>query len=211
MPARPKCSVLIPRPFFVDEPATMMVILVADRPTRIEFIDVRLRGRQGWMISTGKTSSGFVRDEPSLRQRIAGERELAPGEHRFPVTFVLPRGSAPTHELRPAFSRLLIDVHASIPWWPDGRYSFTAPVRMKPPVDVARDPLVTRHPFTPKGNEPRIELSLASRTLVAGEALVGSIALFHLSDDKPRDVTLTFEPLLTLHGYGRGFVRRGPG
>jgi hypothetical protein len=203
--------VLISRPLFVDEPVQATIIVTTDRAIRIDFIDVKVRGRQGWLISTGESSSGIRRDVPSLALRLVGEGELSLGEHRFPVSFELPPPTAPTHELRPAYSRLLVDVHVSIPWWPDGRYSFTAPVRVKPPEHLERTPVLTRQPFAPKGNEPRIELSLASSTLVAGEMLAGSVAVFHLSDDKPRVVTLSFDALLALHGYGRPVSRLGAG
>jgi hypothetical protein len=163
----------------VDDAVTLYVDLTADRPTKVDRIDVRIIGHQGWRVSNGKTTTGFERDVPTLGKELCGPTELAVGTRTFPLLFRLPTGTAPSHAISPAFSSLVVEIHVSIPWWPDGRYKFAVPVRIPPPPAVARTALVTRHPFDAKPGQPRLELSLASTTLAAGEPIVGSVAVFH--------------------------------
>ena len=192
--------VRLPGGVFTGETGTVHIELTSEKETKVDFIDVKLRGRQGWAVGSGQSSMGYTVDLPSLMSRVMDEGVLVPGVKTFTLQFAMPRNAAPSHTVTPAHSRLLIDVHVSIPWWPDGRYSFISPVRVPPPAQLERTPLVSRYPFTPKAGEPRIELSLASSTLVAGEAVVGSCALFHMADSKPRELDVLFEPMVRLLG-----------
>ena len=203
--------VRIPGALFAGETATLHITLTSERETKVEFVDVLLRGRQGWTTGAGESTTAYKVDLPSLGKRVMDEGVLAEGERTFALSFTLPHGTAPSHQLTPAHARLLIDVHVSIPWWRDGHYSFVAPVRLPPPEDVTRRPLVARHPYTPKAGEPRLEVSLASSTLVAGEAVVGSCAVFHMADTKAREVDVTFEPQVVLLGGRKPYDTTGPG
>lgn len=189
----------------------MTVELQSTRETKVEYIDVNVRGVQGWATGSGQTSAGYQIELPKLGKRVAESITLSEGTHEFPLTFTLPRGTAPSHAVSPAYAKLAIDVRVAIPWWLDGKYSFVAPVRLPPPDHVERTPLLSRHPFHAKAGEPRIELSLASSTLVAGEAVVGSCALFHVTDSKARELEVTFEPKVHLLGMRRPWSSAGPG
>ncbi len=180
----------------------MTVELTAPRETKVEYIDVRVRGRQGWATGAAEASRHFGVDLPSLEKRVMDKGILEEGKRSFPLSFTLPRGTAPSHTLSPAQARLVIDVHVAIPWWRDGKYSFVAPVRLPPPASIQRTPLVTRMPFDAAPGEPRMELSLASSTLVAGETIVGSCAVFHLPDTSDRTVTISFDPTVRMLSVG---------
>jgi hypothetical protein len=105
---------------------------------------------------------------------------------------------------------MLLLIRASIPWWFDGKYHYEFAVRVPPPAVVERTPFAIRStPVTAAADKPRIEISLASNRLIAGEIAMGSVALFHLDDRKPREVELTLVPMLTLYGRGRPRERRG--
>ncbi len=203
--------VRIPGALFAGETATLHVSLTMEKDTKVEFVMIRLRGRQGWVSGAGQATTAYNVDLPSLGKRVMEEGVLEPGTKTFALSFTLPHAMAPSHQISPANARLLIDVHVSIPWWRDGRYSFVAPVRLPPPDQVARRPLVTRHPFEAIAGQPRLELSLASSTLVAGEDVVGSCAVFHMTDSKAREIEVTFEPRVTLLGHRRTEAVTGPG
>src|SRR6185503_11810032 len=139
--------------------------------------------------------------------RLRGEGELPMGTSRFRAKFELPGAMPPSHARSPAYAWLELYIRVAIPWWPDGKYTFTLPVRVPPPADVVRKPYAIRSSGSP--HEPRIEVSLASTTLVAGETVVGSCALFHVDDRKPRDVVISLLPSFKLHRSRRYWERRG--
>lgn len=212
LPAAPKVEVFAPSALVVGEPAMIRVEVTAADETKIDFIDVKARGRQGWEVGSGKSSVSMRAVFPELVARVHDGGVLAAGTSRFTAQFTLPRGTAPSHAAAPAWATFQIVVHVSIPWWPDGRSRFVLPVRLPAPPVVTRTPLAMRS--TPAGapaDKPRLELALASTRLIAGETVVGSCAVFHLDDRKPREVELQIVPVLRLHGRGRVRERRGRG
>jgi hypothetical protein len=211
LPKQPEVIVRTPTAVYVGERAVIEIAIEAVKEVKVEFIDVTIRGVQGWMRGSAETSYGQSATFPTLAKRIADARTLPVGVHPFSVAFTLPPGTAPSHQIRPASASLYVDVHVSIPWWPDGKYSFKLPTRLPPAETAQRTPVHVRVPFEAAGDEPRIEVALSSTTLVAGEAMVGSFAAFHLPDDKPREVDVSFEPYLTLRGGGRNFEMWGQG
>lgn len=202
---------LLPSAVFVNERAVVDIEVEAEKDVNVDFIDVRITGVQGWHLSNGNSTTSEKVTFPRLEKRVKTAGVLTTGRHDFSVAFTLPAGTAPTHEVSPAYSRLRIEVHASIPWWPDGRYTFVAPVRIVPPPGAQRMPRIIREPFHAEGDEPRIELALASSTLVAGETVLGTCAVFHIDDDKPITVKLAFEPFLRLFGGGHIHEQWGGG
>jgi len=140
-----------------------------------------------------------------------GEGTLAAGTTaRYTARFKLAPDTPPTHEIAPAWSRMRLRVHVSIPWRLDGRYDYDFVVRLPAPRQVQRTPGSIRStPLSAPADKPRIELALASTKLIVGERLVGTCAVFHLDDSDPRDVELSLVPMMKLHGKGRDRERRG--
>lgn len=211
LPKQPDVVVRTPTAVYVGERAVIEIVVEATKETKVEFIDVTIRGVQGWMRGAAETSYGQSATFPTLGKRIKDAGVLAVGSHPFSVAFTLPPGTAPSHQIRPASASLYVDVYVSIPWWPDGKYSFKLPTRLPPAATAQRTPVHVRVPFEVAGDEPRIEVALASTTLVAGETMVGSCAVFHLPDDKPRELDVSFEPQLTLRTGGRYYEMWGQG
>ncbi len=187
------------------------VEVTAHEETRVDFIRARIVGEQGWAIGSGQSRVSVRRRDPELETELMGPGVLpAESVTRFSTAFTLPAATPPTHELEPAYSRMRLRIHISIPWRIDGRHHYDFDVRLPPPPEVVRTPVVVRS--TRPGaapDEPRMELALASTRLVIGETLVGTCALFHLDDREPRDVELTLVPMLTLLGRGHMRERRG--
>jgi hypothetical protein len=211
LPKQPDVIVRTPTAVYIGERAVIEVVVEATKETKVDFIDVKIRGVQGWLRGAAESSYGQTATFPTLGKRLADEGVLTVGTHSFSVSFTLPPGTAPSHRIRPANANLYVDVYVSIPWWPDGKYSFTLPTRLPPAATAQRTPVHVRVPFDVAGDEPRIEVALASTTLVAGETMVGSIAVFHLPDDKPRELDVSFEPFLTLRTGRRYYEMWGDG
>lgn len=205
--ARPDVTIHAPDPLFVGRAVAIDIDVTTTTETKVEYIQARLDGNQGWAVGSGKSRLVSRLDYPSFAIELMGEGVLpAETTTRFVARFTLPPGVPPTHEVSPAWSRMRFFVHISIPWAIDGRYKYDFAVRIPAP-DVERVPVLVRSTTEP--NKPRIEIGLASDRLVAGEDLVGTCAVFHMDDDAPRDVTLSLVPELTLLGKRRMQDRRG--
>jgi hypothetical protein len=206
MPRIPTVEVYAPRALFAGRPATIEVAITADQPTKVDYVDVRITGHEGWRIGSGKNATSMRARSPELIARLRDKDTLPAGTTRVRTSFSLPANIPPSHRMDPAWAWLELYVRVAIKWWPDGKYRFTLPVRVPPPDVVERKPYAVR---SSGGNEPRIELSLASTRLVAGETVVGSLAVFHLDDKKPREIDVTLVPGFRLLRGGRYRERRG--
>ena len=205
--ARPEVTISAPDPLFVGAPITIEVNVTASKETKVDFIKARLTGDQGWRIGSGKSQITMRLKQPELERELMGPGVLpAATTTVLTATFMLPYGTPPTHEVGQAWSRMRFFIHVSIPWKLDGRYRYDFAVRIPPPR-VERKPIVVRSTAVP--DKPRIEIGLASTELIAGEELIGTCAVFHLDDEKARDVSLALVPELDLMGRGRPRERRG--
>jgi len=206
-PSAPEVEIYAPNILFVGRQVTIEAVVTAEKETKVDFIDVRVTGHQGWRIGSGKSQIVSRAIFPDLVARVMKAGVLSPGRQAFAATFALPEGMPPSHYIDPAWAYLELKVHVSIPWWPDGRYKFRLPVRLQAPAQITRQPVALRN--TAAADEPRLEISLASSRLVAGEVVVGSCAVFHLDDRKPRELELSLVPSFTLIRHGRIRERRG--
>ena len=97
---------------------------------------------------------------PELEAELMGPGVLPAGSvTRFSTPFWLPADSPPTHAIEPAYSRLRLFIHISIPWRIDGRHRYDFAVRLPPPPEVVRTPTAlrsTRPGAAP--DAPRLEL-----------------------------------------------------
>jgi hypothetical protein len=209
--AKPEVSIQAARTLVSGTRCAIDIDVAFARETKVDFIRARLIGDQGWRIGSGKSQVSMRRRYPELEADLMGEALFPAGTvRRFSTAFELPADVPPTHAIEPAWARMRLRIHISIPWRIDGRYHYDFAVRLPAPAEVVRSPLVMRSTLaTAAHDKPRIELGLASTRLIAGETLVGTCALFHLDDDEPRDVNLSLVPMFDLFGRGRLRERRG--
>lgn len=210
--AKPDVQIGAPTRLVIGRPTEIEIVVTAPTRTRVDYIEARIEGRQGWTVGSGKHRVSARDRYPLLITRLLdGPAELAAGEvRRFTMPFTLPGGTAPTHDLDPAHSRLWLRVHISIPWRIDGRYHYAFEVRVPPPAEIERAPVAIRSTGRDAApDKPRIEVSLAASRVVVGERVAGSVAVFHLDDRKPREVELALVPVFALLGRGRPRERRG--
>ena len=208
---KPEVTVLLPPTLTSGVRCPVQVEVTARDEVRVDFIDVRVFGDQGWSVGSGKSRVTVREREPDIEHELMGAGVLPAGSvTRFQTAFTLPAATPPTHEIDPAYSRMRLRIHISLPWRIDGRHDYELVVRVPPPPEVVRKPATLRS--TRPGDapdQPRMEIGLASTRLVVGESLVGTCALFHLDDREPREVELSLVPMLTLSGRRRLYERRG--
>jgi hypothetical protein len=169
--AKPKVEIAAPAALFVGQPHAIEIVVTTEAETKIEHITARLIGEQGWSIGSGKSRVTRHIKFPELETQLAGPGVLAAGTTtRFATRFTLPWGTPPIHSRAPAWASLELRVHVSIPWRIDGRYRFPMVARLPPPPHVERTPMAIRSTsLAAPPDKPRIEVSLASTRLVAGE------------------------------------------
>ncbi|HVK87445.1 MAG TPA: hypothetical protein VM513_25185 [Kofleriaceae bacterium] len=200
--AKPDVSISAQNPVFAGQTFTVDFDVTVEKDTKVEFIDARLTGEQGWRIGSGKHRITHQATLPDVVANLMGEGVLpAETTTRFSARFMLPPSTAPTHRMAPAWARLRLKIHISIPWRIDGRYHYEFEVRVPPPSGVQRSPHAVRSTSRQAAHDkPRIELGLASTTLAVGEELVGSCAVFHLDDSEPREVEVSLVPMIHITG-----------
>ncbi len=211
--ARPEISITAPKVLVVGQICSIEIDVLPEKDLKLEFIDATLTCDQGWSVGSGKNQVQYRLKYPNLVHRLTGEGVLAAKTPaRFTAQFMLPLDTPPTHFISPAYSKMRLRIHVSIPWWLDGRHDFDFVVRLPAPPRVERTPSAIRStPVTAAADKPRIEVALASTRLIVGEMLVGTCAVFHMDDSDPREVELSIVPTLLLHGRGRARERRGDG
>lgn len=208
---KPRVQVTVPAPLVIGGDAVVDLEIEVDAPLRVNEVVAHLWVRQGWSLSEGSSSVGFDRDRELRRWRLCGEGALAPGRPLVSrIAFPLSVELAPSHRFPFARAALRLTVELDLPWALDRRHDFALEARAPVPSPVPRTPVIVHSADRREGADaPRIELSLASSTIIAGEVLVGSIALYHLDDR--RAVDLTFVPHLRLFGAGAPRPWRAPG
>jgi hypothetical protein len=204
-PKAPNVEVYAPTSLVVGQDVGVEIVVTAEEPVKVEYIDAHITGHQGWRVGSGKNAVTMRHEYPTLTARLRGEGQLATGTSRYQTHFRLPADMPPSHAMAPAWAYLELFVRVAIPWWPDGKYKFTLPVRSSAPPSIAREPYAIRS--TPSATEPRLEVSLASTQLIAGESVVGSVAVFHVDDRKPRELELSLVPSFKLY-RGRSIRER---
>jgi hypothetical protein len=199
----PKLVVYVPQNLHADRDGVVDIQLVCDRVTRITSVEAFVLGVQSWRVSEGSLSPANEMAGPRATVHLLGATTLPAGTTRVPLPMRLP-AMPPTHEIAPASSRLLVTVTVTMPWlaertWPTTRQTFALPVRAPAPATVIRTPVAARS-VTARATDPRIEMALATTTLVAGELAVGSVAVYHVDDRRAREVTFAVQAVLKLHG-----------
>lgn len=210
--SKPEVQVLTAKTLYGGRKARITVEITASKATKTDGIYARLFGVQGWSVGGGKnTVSSRVRWPEAIEFALSGPTLLAAGVTTpFIIEVDLPAGMPPSHEMDPAYARTELRIHISIPWRIDGRHRFLLPVSVPPPAKVERTPFAVRsNQSSSAADKPRIELSLASTRLVAGETLVGTVAVYHMDDSKEREVELSLVPMFKLNSRMSDRERRG--
>lgn len=194
MRSRPELHVYL-QPGVVGPGETLVVesVLTSKSETPIDFIEMRLTGTLLNSVGAGESHQEY-RQVFYDRVWKSKEGKLTPGEHRFRVEYVM-RGDAPPSYKGIAASIVYeLDVHVSIPWWPDRRKRYVVPVKM-PPITPGPDPrsgVFATSRRGPRGTEPFMEVALDATDVALGDVVSGRISLSNLGGRTVRGVDLSF-------------------
>lgn len=181
MRSRPRLDVSLSGPRHGGTELVALIDLTARSETPIDAIDVKLVGRMTRFVRTttiGTMSSDHWEDARLVGLHARLEGGALSGKRTSRVSFELPEGLPPTFRCATTRIEYTLDVHVSIPWWPDRRTIYEVPIGV-PPRFTAPTPLQTSTLRTGQ-RTLGIELSLADRAIVPGEACDGAVSVHGL-------------------------------
>lgn len=168
-------------------------VLQSKSETPIDFVEMRLRGIL--RSAAGQGNYRQLYETQLCRAQWQSKPEtLTEGEHRFQVSFDIPNDAPPSYQGADAAIIYELDVHVSIPWWPDRRKTFVVPVKM-PPITPGPHPLSAVYATStegPRGDAPFMEVALDATDLALGDVLTGRISVANLGGSAVRGIDLAF-------------------
>lgn len=188
MRGRPKLTVFLkPAVAVAGDELLAEVVLVSRSETPVESITLTFTGDE-W-IGGGKS---WDRRTIVAQRAAFGERTLEKGEQRVSARFVIPPDAPPTHAGRTVHVGYELDVHVSIPWWPDRRERYVVPVTRRALDSSSAPPKV----FTNRKSGPadlHLEATVDTVTIEQGGAIAGAVSFANVSGKRIKSVDLVFQ------------------
>lgn len=188
-PTRPRLRLRAPRRVTPGARFELLVLVDAEEALPSDFCDVRIRGRE-WSASSDRWVM------PTLAARIAGARTFPKGTTelacRVAIPSDVPRSTAKgAHGTRVEYE---VEVHLSIPWWPDARARFELTVSAASGArPVGRPRVAVSRIEGPAAGVPYAELSVGSDVVEVGGVLDGSLAVRDVGSARTRVVLVAHE------------------
>lgn len=183
---RPEIRVVTAPEIVAGDSVAGDVILVAEEAVKIDWVRVSLIGEEHGAVGSGKSRTTKEVELIHRFATLAGEGELAAGEHRFGFSIPTATNLPPSYEGRAAHTRYHLEVRVSIPWWPDAKKRYE--IVLRPAVAAAEHPgnplVLSSRPAGPEGTDAHVEISLAQSVLAPGDTLRGAIALSNVEHNR---------------------------
>ena len=183
MRSRPDIDIKIPSSVLLGETLHVDLLVTGRSVTPIDFIAMHFHVTEGiFDRSTATFTQGEILHETV---EVAEEGELGAEVYRYRASFEVSSGLPPTYLGTMIEVRAWVEIHVSIPWWPDvrERYDvtiFPAPIDRPVPAPFTGSSL--------RGNEPFVELSLRAQSFAPGETIEGAIAFGNLGGSVVQDL-----------------------
>lgn len=207
--SRPKVRVRVPSEIRPGDVFRATIELDCRRPVGVDFVDVTLTGREGWSVGSGKSSVSRRQILVRLGSRLCEERELPAGKTELAVQIPLPAEAPPSYQGTAARIDYELEVHVSIPWWPDRRAAFEIKVAPAPRPSPPTEPRVfTSDTRGPRGEQPHAEMSLSAQWTRVGDVVQGAFALENTAHNRYSEVTAGLVGTEVLYANGRRYGQR---
>jgi len=195
---RPKLGLRAPSELRPGREATGYVVVNAKRAVPIESITVSLKGEERVTVASGKSSRTFRVLALNLRADLSGPREVPPGRHELPFTFTVPPHVPASYSFGWARVEYYADVRVDIDWWPDAVAKFILNVGHPKAEPVEPRPQIySTAPEGPVGNQPVLEVSLATDTVPLGGTLDVAVGIANADTTRFRGVRVAIVALET--------------
>lgn len=197
---RPTIRVRVPNEIRPGETFLATVLLDCRREVEVDFVDVTIEGTEAWSVGSGEHRVSRRRTLLRLAARVSEARTLPEGRTAQSVRIPLPREAPPSYRGTSARVDYELRVHASVPWWPDRRAAFEIKVVPWPqPSPETETKIYSSDPDGPRGEEPHVELSLASQWTRVGDVVSGALALSNVGSNRYSEVRVGLRGIETLY------------
>jgi hypothetical protein len=168
------------------------VVLGSRSDTPSSGIAITMRALEHVLVPSGKSARHEVHQHVGRRASFPAKL-LSKGEHRFTTKFHIPDDAPPSYMGQRISMEYEIEVHVTIPWWPDRRARYVIPVVATPTAPPPPMPRVfaTRQ-AGPRGNEPYVECSLDDVRMEPGSVVTGAVSFSNVKSARVSKVELAF-------------------
>ncbi|MFS8066508.1 MAG: hypothetical protein ACMG6S_09065 [Byssovorax sp.] len=183
MRSRPDVDIKVPKRVLPGETLHVHLVVTGLSVTPIDFIAVHFHVAEG----TRSGEEGVFVQRAILHEtvNVAEEGELGAEVYRYHASFEVPPELPPTYFGSAFEHRAWVEIHVSIPWWPDVLERYDVAIL---PVPIAR-PAPT--PFTgssARENGAFVEVSLRTQSFAPGDTIVGALAFGNLGSSTVQDI-----------------------
>jgi hypothetical protein len=184
MRSRPDIDIKIPSSVLPGETLHVDLLVTGRSVTPIDFIAVHFHVTEGVLRPE---RDGLFTQHDILHEtvEVAEAGELGAEVYRYRASFEVSSDLPPTYLGTMIEFRAWVEVHVSIPWWPDVRERYDVTI-LPAPIDRPAPA-----PFTGsslRGNEPFVEVSLRAQSFAPGETIEGAIAFGNLGGSVVQDL-----------------------
>jgi hypothetical protein len=183
--SRPKLSVFFSKALALPGETLIVEARLKSRTrTPVEFVDFTLRGGE----TVPQLGGHFQRIGLYHRET---PKVFEPGEHSFRVRFELPEGLPPSHRGVIAWVHYTLEMHVSIPWWPDVHGTFDVPIglgEVAPPLSMPQS-FCTSDTGGADG-KLYMEAAIARTAVAPDEVIEGAVSFANVGNGKVRGVTV---------------------
>lgn len=193
MRSRPKVEVLLaPSVVLPGTRLATETVLTSTSETPFDFVEIELSEQLDLAEGQGKGRT-HMQVVPFHHRWRSESGTLAPGTHRFPVTFDVPADARPSYRGEDASAKWLVKVLVAIPWWPDRVATYEVPVVLPPSADLPPKPIaVATSREGPTGTDPFLELAIDTNRVALGDTLTGTVSLANFRGKRVTGVSGVF-------------------
>lgn len=200
MRSRPDIDIKIPRSVLPGEALHVDLLVTGRSVTPIDFIAVHFHVTEGVFDASSATFTQHEILHETVEVAEAGE--LGALVYRYRASFEVSSDVPPTYLGTMIEVRAWVEIHVSIPWWPDVRERYDVTI-LPAPIDRPASA-----PFTGsslRGNEPFVEVSLRAQCFVPGETIEGAIAFGNVGGGVVQDIV---PALVGFERFGEGDAQK---
>lgn len=206
MRSRPDVDIKVPKSIRVGETLHVHLVVTGLSVTPIDFVAVHFHVAEGTLAA--KDQGMFVQ-RTILHEtvNVAEKGELGAEVYRYHASFEVPSDLPPSYMGTSFEQRAWVEIHVSIPWWPDvlERYDITIL-----PVPIARPKPAPVTGSSARGDGPFVEVSLRAQSFAPGDTIEGAVAFGNLGrcDVKDLEPSLVGQEYLGSKDYEGNVVLR---
>lgn len=203
MRGRPDVDLRLPPVVHPGAVVETELVVTSGSDTPIRFVDLVFTGEEELSLEVDGRHERTVRPFTRAEHRLRDAGTLTEGTHRFAVKLEIPEDAPPSYVGVRATIRYELNLHVSIPWWPDLRETFELLVEPRPSPRPRPTPA---RQTSPQGKEPFVELSLVDVAFAPNDEVVGAFAIGNVPrrDDFGVEISL----VATEHADVNGVVYR---